>query len=118
MHATTAVRHDMPQNQERFQEPFFKRFALRPTKRTLELEGGIAKTYDFPTLYADVGCAIGIFMCSFDAARAIMPHPKILPVRMPLGRSLVIFSCYEYRNVHQVWPYNEIAMTIPVMANA
>jgi hypothetical protein len=30
----------------------------------------------------------------------------------------VIFSCYEYRQVLQVWPYNEIAMTIPVMANA
>jgi hypothetical protein len=37
---------------------------------------------------------------------------------MPRGRTLVIFSCYEYRNVLEVWPYNEIAMTIPVMANA
>jgi hypothetical protein len=28
----------------------------------------------------------------------------------------VIFSCYEYKNVMNVAPYNEIAMTIPVLA--
>jgi hypothetical protein len=44
-----------------------------------------------------------------------MLDPAIKPVRIPGGRSLVIFSCYEYRNVMGVRPYNEIAATIPIL---
>jgi len=47
----------------------------------------------------------------------MMPSPSMKPVKMTRGRALVIFSCYEYRNVLNVAPYNEIAMTIPVMAD-
>ena len=36
---------------------------------------------------------------------------------MPMNRSIVAFSCYEYKNVMNVAPYNEIAMTIPIMVN-
>ena len=117
MDATTTVRPDRPSNDDRFRDPFFARFKLRPAPAPLDLGDGIVKRYPFPTLYHDVGCAIGIFMCDYGAARALMPDPKIVPVRMPRGRSLVIFSCYEYRHVLQVWPYNEIAMTVPVLAN-
>ncbi len=106
---TTPVRPEMPANDDQFGDAFFKRFAMRD--RPLDLGGGVRKSYPFPTLYHDVGCAIGIFLCDYA-------HPKILPVRMPKQRTLVIFSCYEYRQVLKVWPYNEIAMTIPVMANA
>jgi hypothetical protein len=106
----------MPDNEDRFGDAFFKRFTLR--SRPLDLGDGVVKTYPFPTLYHDVGCAIGIFLADYQAARALMPHPKIVPVAMPRGRTLVIFSCYEYRQVLKVWPYNEIAMTIPVMADA
>jgi hypothetical protein len=118
MEATRKVRADPPDNEDKFDAPFFKRMTLRPAPRPLALEDGIEKTYQFPTFYGDVGCAIGIFLCDYDAARALLPHPKLVPVRMPRGRSLVILSCYEYRQVLGVWPYNEIAMTIPVMANA
>ncbi len=117
MQASLKVQPDMPANDEQFGDAFFKRFTLH-APAPLELEDGIAKSYPFPTLYGDVGCAIGIFLCDYDAARALMPHPTIVPVRMTRGRALVIFSCYEYRQVLKVWPYNEIAMTIPVMANA
>ena len=116
MDADLKVRPDMPDNDHAFTDPFFRRFTLRT--RPLELEGGLTKTYPFPTFYGDVGCAIGIFRCRYDAARAMMPHPRIVPVKMPGGRALVIFSCYQYRSVLKVWPYNEVAMTIPVMAGA
>ncbi len=118
MQATREVRSDAPDNQGEFEAPFFKRMTLRPARAPLALENGIEKRYLFPTFYGDVGCAIGIFMCDLEAARAIMPHPQLEPVRMPRGRTLVIFSCYQYRQVMGVWPYNEIAMTIPVLANA
>ena len=118
MLATRTVRPDMPQNEDQFSGPFFKRFSLKPAAKPLDLGDGVQKTYPFPTLYHDVGCSIGIFLCDYGAARALLPHPKLAPVLMPRGRTLVIFSCYEYRHVMNVWPYNEIAMTIPLMANA
>jgi len=105
-------------NAAAFRDPFFQRFRLRRAPRPLQLTEQIAKDYLFPTLYANVKCAIGIFLCDYEAARALLPHPAMRPVRMTLGRSLVVFSCYEYRNVLGVPPYNEVAMTIPVLVNA
>ena len=104
-------------NRDKFQDPFFKRFELRPASAPLSLDGGVQKTYSFPTFYADVTCAIGIFHCDYERARALMLHPRMRPIRMTRGRSLVLLSCYEYKNVMNVPPYNEIAMTIPVQVD-
>jgi len=84
----------------------------------LELRDGVSKTYNFPTFYGDVTCAIAIFLCDYGRAEAIMPQPSMKPVKMPGGRSVVLISCYEYKNVMNLAPYNEIAMTIPIMVNA
>ncbi len=105
-------------NEDRFQDPFFRRFALRPAAAPLQLDEAIAKDYRFPTFYADVTCAIGIFLCDYEAARAMLPHPAMRPVAVPGGRAVVTISCYEYRNVMNVPPYNEVAFTIPVLMNA
>ena len=56
-------------------------------------------------------------MCDYDKAQAMLPHPKMKPVRMPRNRALVTFSCYEYKDVMNVSSYNEVAMTIPVMVD-
>lgn len=104
-------------NRDDFDNEFYRRFRLRTADRPLPLTDAISKDYLFPTFYGDVVCAIGIFMCSYDKARALMPHPSVQPVRMTRGRTLVAFSCYEYRKVLGVAPYNEIAMTIPVMVD-
>src|SRR5262249_41250897 len=80
-----------------FRDPFFHRFRLRHAPRPLALSETVHKDYLFPTLYADVRCAIGIFHCDYQRAREILPHPAMKPVRMTRGRSLVAFSCYEYR---------------------
>lgn len=102
-------------NESLFKDEFFKRFKLRNDKKPLELDFGIEKNYFFPTFYADVTCAIGIFFCDYEAALSIMPHKDVTPVKGTKGRAIVIFSCYEYKNVLGIAPYNEIAMTIPVM---
>jgi hypothetical protein len=75
----------------------------------------VSKDFSFPTLYKSVSCGIGIFMCSYDQAQKVLPHPSMKPVRMPGGRAVVIFSCYEYKTVMNMKPYNEIAMTIPLL---
>ncbi len=115
MKANTTISADLYDNSDKFTDPFFDRFELRPGPEPLQLNDEIAKTYQFPTFYGDVTCAIAIFMCDYGSAQAMMPHPLMKPVRMPRGRSVVVFSCYEYRNVTGIDSYNEIAMTIPVM---
>jgi len=104
-------------NEDKFNNDFFKRFKLRHRDSPLQLTDSVSKDYLFPTFYGDASCAIGIFHCDYEAAKAMMPDPSMKPVKMTKGRALVIFSCYEYRNVMNVGPYNEVAMTIPVMTD-
>ncbi len=117
MKANFEIRPEMPSNREMFQDPFFDRFAQRPAPGPLQLSPEVQKLYRFPTFYSDVTCALGIFLCDYEKAKRMLPHPKMKPVRMPKGRALVAMSCYEYKNVYQVLPYNEISMMIPVLLN-
>jgi len=114
----THIEPDLVDNAGLFTDAFFRRFSPRPAPAPLDLGGGRFKTYSFPTFYADVTCAIAIFLCDYKSAEAMMPHPSMQPVKMPGGRSVVIFSCYEYAKVMNIGPYNEIAMTIPIMVDA
>jgi hypothetical protein len=98
-----------------FKNEFFSRFELRKAPHSLRLTDQVEKHYQFPTFYGNVTCGIGIFHCDYEKARRLLPSSRIKPVRMPRGRALVTFSCYEYRNVMNVAPYHEIAMTIPVL---
>jgi hypothetical protein len=99
-------------NEDKFQDPFYKRFQLK--KRMVKLTDSMKKEYDFPTLYGDVTCAQAIFLCSLDAAKALMPHPAVQPVRALKNHAVMAVSCYEYKNVLGIPPYNEIAFTIAV----
>jgi hypothetical protein len=114
MDPNTTIDPGLVDNTSEFTHPFFSRFELRPAPSPLELPGGLQKTYSFPTFYADVSCAIAIFLCDYERARTLLPHPAMRPVRMPRGRAVVLFSCYRYRKVMHLAPYNEIAMTLPI----
>ncbi len=102
------------ENNDQFTGPFFDKYKLRKADAPLPLDHGISKDYLFPTFYADVTCAMGIFFCDYAAAQAMMPHPSMRPVPGTRGRAIVAFSCYEYKKVLGIPAYNEIAMTIPV----
>ena len=118
MKPNTHIDEGLVDNAETFTDPFFQRFTPRPAQAPLDLRGGLSKTYSFPTFYADVTCAIAIFLCDYGRAKEILPHPSMKPVKMPRGRSVVLLSCYQYKNVMNIAPYNEIAMTIPIMVSA
>ena len=105
----------MPDNAGDFNSDFYKQFTLRKNTQPLQISDEISKDFSFPTYYKNVSCGIGIFMCSYEKALQVLPHPSMKPVRMPGGRAVVIFSCYEYKNVMNMKPYNEIAMTIPLL---
>ena len=115
MRPNTRLDSGLVDNLADFSDAFFARFAVRPAPAPIELAEGVSKTYSFPTFYADVTCAIGIFLCDYRRAHAMMPHRSMLPVKMPGGRAVVLLSCYEYKKVMNIAPYNEIAMTIPII---
>ncbi len=115
MEPTLNINEKLLKNSDLFKNEFYSRFTLKP--HTLHLNSEISKNYLFPTFYGNVTQSVAIFLCSYNKAKELMPHKNLLPVKMGGGRTLIIFSCYEYKNVHQVDCYNEIAMTIPVMAN-
>jgi len=117
MKANNIIEPGLLANEDEFSDEFFQQFTFRNAKQPLKLTDTISKDYQFPTLYGNVTCAIGIFLCDYKKAQAILPHPKMKPIAMPKGRALVTFSCYEYQSVRGVAPYNEIAMTIPVMVD-
>jgi hypothetical protein len=105
-------------NADKFTDPFYTRFTLRHAPQPLRLNDSVEKNYQFPTFYGDVTTAIGIFLCDYAKAKAVLPHPAMTPVRMPGGRAVVTISCYEYKQVMGVPPYNEVAVTIPVLVGA
>ncbi|MFZ5351140.1 MAG: acetoacetate decarboxylase family protein [Bacillota bacterium] len=113
MKATNQYDEKILDNSHLFNDPFYKRFTLKPY--TLRLDDKTEKTYSFPTFYGDVTVGIGIFTCSAIKAKELMPHPKMKPVLLKPGKAIVIFSCYEYKNVMGIPPYNEIAITVPVL---
>lgn len=117
MKPNNIIAADLLANEANFNDHFFKQFKLSHNKEPLKLTDSISKDYLFPTFYGNVTCAIGVFLCDYDKAQAMLPHPKMKPVAMPRGRALVTFSCYEYKNVLGIAPYNEVAMTIPVMVD-
>ncbi len=117
MKPTFDIDETLLDNAAEFDNPFFKRFALRHAAAPLQLNDRVAKDYLFPTLYGEVTCAIAIFLCSYEKAAAMMLDPRIKPVRVTRGRAPIAFSCYEYKRVLGVAPYNEIAMTLPIMVD-
>src|SRR5258708_26791877 len=104
-------------NEAKFQDPFFQRFRLSKASVPFKLDEKISKSYLFPIFYADVTCAIGIFMCDHGKAQAILPHPRMNPVKMTRGRSVVVRACYEYKNVMNGMHSNAIAMMTRTVAD-
>jgi hypothetical protein len=116
MEPSTDIPDTLLDNDSSFVHPFFSGLELRPAPDPLVVRGK-ARNYLFPTLYADVRCAQGIFHCSWKAARDLLAEslgPHVLPPRMLGGRSIVAVSCYEYRSVRGVRPYNEVAIALPL----
>lgn len=99
-------------NEDKFTDDFYKRFELK--ERNIKLGNVMEKSYMFPTLYGDVTCAQAIFLCSYEEALKLMPHPKVTPVRARKDRAVLAIACYEYKNVLGIPPYNEIALMIAV----
>lgn len=114
MHANHEISPGFLNNEADFKDPFFAQYELKPMPQPLVLTDGVQKQYKFPTFYTNVTCSMGVFFCDWNKAKAILPDESMSPISMLKGRSIVLISCYQYRSVYNIKPYNEIAMTIPV----
>ena len=117
MKANTTISPELLDNQDQFTDNYFKQFPLRHNSKPLALTEDITKNYLFPTFYGDVSCSLAVFLCDYQAALAILPDSTMKPVKMPGGKALLTISCYEYKKVLGVAPYNEIAITIPIQVS-
>lgn len=116
MKPTMDVPLELLENGSQFADPYFAALQLSRAKDPLLLEGR-PKHYLFPTLYGDVRCAVAIFHCDRVRAERLAAEALGVELAMPRllkGRSIVALSCYEYRRVRGVRPYNEIALALPV----
>jgi hypothetical protein len=116
MYPTSDIPPGLLDNAAAFGDAFFSGLVLRGAPTPLVVNGR-EKPYLFPTLYADVRCAVAIFHCSRAAAKAYASERLGTEVEPPImlgGRAIVAVSCYEYRSVSGVRPYNEIAVAIPL----
>jgi hypothetical protein len=121
MKPNMVIEPQLVDNAAEFSNEFYSRFTLRPMHYPLQLNRSISKNYLFPTFYGDVTCAMAIHHCSYDKVKILLKeklHVDVEPVKMTRGRTVIAFSCYEYKKVMGVKPYNEIAVAIPVMVNS
>ncbi|MBI3549817.1 MAG: acetoacetate decarboxylase family protein [Elusimicrobia bacterium] len=115
---TYGVEPGLLDNRSEFKSEFYDAATLRPA--TLRFDDGRTKEYFFPTLYGDVTTAVAVFLCSRQKAESLLKARGIRgvePVSMGRAHSALILTSYRYNKVFGIAPYNEIAVSIPVIAS-
>lgn len=62
-----------------------------------------------PVFYYDNTSITAAFTASTKAVKALLPDPDMHPVELFPGRTVVTFSCFEYRDT-DIDPYNELGI--------
>ena len=74
-----------------------------------------AENYHFcaPAFYYDTTQIQINFMAPTKSVKALLPSPRLFPLRVTFNNTLVIISAYQYRD-SDIGPYNEVAIVFPV----
>ena len=54
------------------------------------------------------------FRVPFNKAKKLMPSPKISPIEYSPGFAEIIIQANEFRHIDILYPYNEVAVAIPI----
>jgi hypothetical protein len=115
----TDIEPGLVDNQADFQSPFFKQFILQHAPQPLQLTDSISKDYLFPALYGKSVAAIAMFECSYEQAAKLLPNPlpdpRMKPVDMLHGKSLIVITSFRYNEILGMTAYNEVGILIPVV---
>ena len=76
--------------------------------------GGGGLAFELPQRYYDWEFMLASFPASTSAVRRHLPSPKLKPVELVPGTTLVSLGAFEYRKAKSLKPYNEVAIMFPV----
>ena len=66
------------------------------------------------TRFLDASMFNASFRVPLDKVRKLVPSPKLLPIECSPGVAEILIGANEFRHVDILYPYNEVAITIPV----
>jgi hypothetical protein len=65
-----------------------------------------------PVFYYDVTAVFAGFLTPIDKVQAILPSPRMKPLRATPWHAVTVIACFEYRDC-DAGPYNEVGITFP-----
>jgi hypothetical protein len=70
------------------------------------------RAFNLPVFYYDVTAVMAGFLTPLEGVRALLPSPRMKPLRATPWHAVTIISCFEYRD-SDAGPYNEVAIAFP-----
>jgi hypothetical protein len=70
------------------------------------------RAFNLPVFYYDVTAVMAGFLTPLEKVQALMPSPRMKPLRATPWNAVTIISCFEYRD-SDAGPYNEVAIAFP-----
>jgi len=68
--------------------------------------------FHMPVFYYDVTTMIAAFLTPLGKINALLPSPRMKPLRATPWHGVTVFTCFEYRDC-DAGPYNEVAISFP-----
>ena len=70
--------------------------------------------FELPILYFRDDLFAAFFSASSERVRAMMPSPRLHPVKLPGGRAMVAIAAFRYLET-SIGPYGEVAVVVPAV---
>lgn len=70
------------------------------------------RAVSLPVFYYDVTAIMAGFLTPLERVRALLPSPRMKPLRATPWHAVTVVSCFEYRD-SDAGPYNEVAISFP-----
>jgi hypothetical protein len=71
------------------------------------------RTIHVPIFYQDAGLFGATFLTPLNTVQALLPSPRMKPLRITPWHTLTTITAYEYRDC-DLGPYNEVAIGFPI----
>jgi hypothetical protein len=68
--------------------------------------------FNMPVFYYDVTTVIAAFLTPLNKVQALLPSPRMKPLRATPWHAVTVIACFEYRDC-DAGPYNEVAVSFP-----
>ena len=70
-------------------------------------------TISVPIFYYDISSISAAFLTPLDKIKALLPSPRMKPLRVTPWHGLTAITAYEYRDC-DLGPYNEVSISFPI----